>query len=194
MRVALDATPLALTTGGLTRYTAELSRALADRYPESDFVLISDQAFTMPEPLGGSLRAGGRPRGGHRAFPRCGVGRGSGAAWGFGCLSSHGVAGGGYSAVFSLRGYARTAKEPRRVGRSVARGAPPAWRGPCAGRPEAGGFQPVARRARVAGDGRSQRYRSGAALLRRAGIGLPFLLRRLRPAGARGHAVRGVCA
>jgi len=62
MRVALDATPLALTTGGLTRYTAELSRALADRYPESDFVLISDQAFAMPEPLGGNLRAGGRPR------------------------------------------------------------------------------------------------------------------------------------
>ena len=48
MRVALDATPLALTTGGLTRYTAELSRALADRYPESDFVLISDQALADP--------------------------------------------------------------------------------------------------------------------------------------------------
>ena len=52
MRVALDATPLALTTGGLTRYTAELSRALAERYPGSDFVLLSDQAFTMPEPHG----------------------------------------------------------------------------------------------------------------------------------------------
>ena len=62
MRVALDATPLALTTGGLTRYTSELSRALADGYPESNFVLLSDQAFTMPEPHGGSLRAGGRPR------------------------------------------------------------------------------------------------------------------------------------
>src|SRR6266478_3217195 len=64
MRVALDATPLALTTGGLTRYTAELSRALAERYPESDFVLLSDQAFTMPEPYGGNLRAVGRPRNG----------------------------------------------------------------------------------------------------------------------------------
>jgi hypothetical protein len=62
MRVALDATPLALTTGGLTRYTAELSRALAERYRESDFVLLSDQQFTIPEPYPGNLRAGGRAR------------------------------------------------------------------------------------------------------------------------------------
>jgi alpha-1,3-rhamnosyl/mannosyltransferase len=62
MRVALDATPLTLTTGGLARYTAELSRALADRYPEDDFVLLSDQAFTVPEPHRGNLRAGGQPR------------------------------------------------------------------------------------------------------------------------------------
>src|SRR6266851_2950155 len=62
MRVALDATPLTLTTGGLARYAAELSRALADGYPESDFVMLSDQAFTRPEPHGGNLHAGGRPR------------------------------------------------------------------------------------------------------------------------------------
>lgn len=62
MRVALDATPLALSTGGLTRYAAELSCALADRYPESDFVLLSDQAFSMPEPHRSNLRAGGCPR------------------------------------------------------------------------------------------------------------------------------------
>src|SRR5260221_113951 len=62
MRVALDATPLVLTSGGLARYTAELSRALADRYPEDEFVLLSDQAFTMPEPHRGNLRAGGHPR------------------------------------------------------------------------------------------------------------------------------------
>ena len=62
MRVALDATPLTLTTGGLTRYTTELSRALADRYPASDFVMLSDQAFTRPEPHRENLRAGGRPR------------------------------------------------------------------------------------------------------------------------------------
>lgn len=62
MRVALDATALALTSGGLTRYATELSRALADGYPEDDFVLLSDQAFTMPEPPRGNLRAGGRPQ------------------------------------------------------------------------------------------------------------------------------------
>jgi glycosyltransferase involved in cell wall biosynthesis len=62
MRVALDATPLMLTSGGLARYTAELSRALADRFPEDDFVLLSDQAFAIPEPHRGNLRAGSRPR------------------------------------------------------------------------------------------------------------------------------------
>ena len=62
MRVALDATALALTNGGLARYAAELSRALADRYPEGDFALLSDQAFTMPEPHRRNLRAAGRPR------------------------------------------------------------------------------------------------------------------------------------
>ncbi|HXI39633.1 MAG TPA: glycosyltransferase family 1 protein [Bryobacteraceae bacterium] len=62
MRVALDATALALTAGGLARYTAELSRALADCYPEDDFVLLSDQEFAMPAPWRRNLRAGGRPR------------------------------------------------------------------------------------------------------------------------------------
>jgi glycosyltransferase involved in cell wall biosynthesis len=45
MRVAIDATPLTLKTGGLARYTAELAEALAHEYPEDDFYLISDQAF-----------------------------------------------------------------------------------------------------------------------------------------------------
>jgi len=62
MRVALDATPLTLTTGGLQRYTSELTRALADLYPESDFVLLSDQPFAMPEPHARNLHAGPRPR------------------------------------------------------------------------------------------------------------------------------------
>ena len=34
--------------GGLARYTAELSRALAEQYPDDDFVLLSDQPFPMP--------------------------------------------------------------------------------------------------------------------------------------------------
>jgi hypothetical protein len=33
-KVALDATPLTLTSGGLLRYTAELSLALAENFPE----------------------------------------------------------------------------------------------------------------------------------------------------------------
>ena len=62
MRVALDATPLVLTSGGLTRYTAELSRALATAFPEDDFVLLSDQRFRVPLPARGNLHAGGSPR------------------------------------------------------------------------------------------------------------------------------------
>src|SRR5579872_3107346 len=62
MRVALDATPLALSTGGLQRYTAELSRALAVNYPVDDFVLLSDQPFQMPEARPSNLRQGRGPR------------------------------------------------------------------------------------------------------------------------------------
>jgi glycosyltransferase involved in cell wall biosynthesis len=45
MRVAIDATPLTLKTGGLARYTSELAEALAREFPEDDFYLISDQSF-----------------------------------------------------------------------------------------------------------------------------------------------------
>src|SRR6266852_2510480 len=62
MRVALDATPLALSTGGLTRYAAELSGALADTYPDDDFVLLSDRPFPMPALGKRNLRCGGLPR------------------------------------------------------------------------------------------------------------------------------------
>jgi glycosyltransferase involved in cell wall biosynthesis len=48
MRVALDATPLTLSSGGLRRYTAELSCALAAEFPEDEFLLLSDQPFTLP--------------------------------------------------------------------------------------------------------------------------------------------------
>src|SRR5438105_2599630 len=43
MRVALDATPLALTSGGLARYTSELVSTLAAQFPEDDYQLVSDQ-------------------------------------------------------------------------------------------------------------------------------------------------------
>jgi len=62
MRVALDATPLLLSSGGLARYTAELSVALADHYPADEFVLLSDQPFAMPAPETGTLFRGGLPR------------------------------------------------------------------------------------------------------------------------------------
>src|SRR5215468_7799057 len=41
MRVALDATPLTLSSGGLTRYTQEVARALASQFPEDEYCLIS---------------------------------------------------------------------------------------------------------------------------------------------------------
>jgi glycosyltransferase involved in cell wall biosynthesis len=48
MRVALDATPLTLSSGGLARYTRELSQALAAQYPEDEYVLLSDQLPPWP--------------------------------------------------------------------------------------------------------------------------------------------------
>ena len=61
MRVALDATPLAHSTGGLARYTAELAGALAENYPGDDFALLSDQPFRMPEPPRRNLWRGSPP-------------------------------------------------------------------------------------------------------------------------------------
>ncbi|MGD0200389.1 MAG: glycosyltransferase family 1 protein [Bryobacteraceae bacterium] len=62
MRVALDATPLALASGGLRRYTWELSRALAEQFPEDSFLLVSDQPFAVPAPAPPNLARGGGPR------------------------------------------------------------------------------------------------------------------------------------
>ena len=45
MRVAIEAASLALTSGGLARYTSELSLALARTYPEDEYYLVSDQPF-----------------------------------------------------------------------------------------------------------------------------------------------------
>jgi glycosyltransferase involved in cell wall biosynthesis len=46
MRVAIDATPLTLSSGGLARYTSELTQALSAQFPEDEYTLISE-----PEPL-----------------------------------------------------------------------------------------------------------------------------------------------
>jgi glycosyltransferase involved in cell wall biosynthesis len=70
MRVAIEAASLALSSGGLARYTAELSMALARAFPDDEFFLISDQPFRMPAPPKGdpegdapaNLQRGGGPR------------------------------------------------------------------------------------------------------------------------------------
>jgi alpha-1,3-rhamnosyl/mannosyltransferase len=48
MKIALDATPLTVPSGGVRRYTEELSRALAQTFPEDQFWLLSDQSFSLP--------------------------------------------------------------------------------------------------------------------------------------------------
>ncbi len=48
MRVALDATPLTLSSGGIARYVRELSRALVTEFPQDQYVLVSDQPFQAP--------------------------------------------------------------------------------------------------------------------------------------------------
>jgi O-antigen biosynthesis alpha-1,3-mannosyltransferase len=62
MRVAIDATPLTLSSGGLRRYTQELSVALAENFPQDEFLLVSDQRFSMPHTAPLNLRRGGGPR------------------------------------------------------------------------------------------------------------------------------------
>jgi glycosyltransferase involved in cell wall biosynthesis len=62
MRVAIEAASLALTSGGLPRYTSELSLALARCFPGDEFVLISDQPFPMPPGSPVNLTRGGGPR------------------------------------------------------------------------------------------------------------------------------------
>jgi glycosyltransferase involved in cell wall biosynthesis len=67
VKIALDATPLTLTSGGLPRYVNELSVALAQAYPEDAYSLLSDQPFQMPERAPANLVRG---RGPHRPADR----------------------------------------------------------------------------------------------------------------------------
>jgi glycosyltransferase involved in cell wall biosynthesis len=62
MRVAIEAAALGLSSGGLARYTGELSLALARTFPEEEFYLTSDQPFDMPAGAPPNLKRGGRPR------------------------------------------------------------------------------------------------------------------------------------
>jgi glycosyltransferase involved in cell wall biosynthesis len=61
MKIALDATPLTIASGGVQRYTAELSRALAQNFPQDEFWLLSDQKFSPPADTP-NLRTGAGPR------------------------------------------------------------------------------------------------------------------------------------
>jgi glycosyltransferase involved in cell wall biosynthesis len=61
MTVALDATPLTVATGGTRRYTLELAHALAGRFPDDEYWLLSDQPFSAPK-FATNLRQGDLPR------------------------------------------------------------------------------------------------------------------------------------
>jgi glycosyltransferase involved in cell wall biosynthesis len=62
MKIALDATPLTIPSGGVRRYTEELSRALAESFPEDEFWLFSDQRFEPALPEHANLKVGRGPR------------------------------------------------------------------------------------------------------------------------------------
>jgi glycosyltransferase involved in cell wall biosynthesis len=62
MKIALDATPLTVLSGGVRRYTEQLSHALAENFPEDEFWLLSDQRFDLPAPTFSNLKIGCGPR------------------------------------------------------------------------------------------------------------------------------------
>jgi glycosyltransferase involved in cell wall biosynthesis len=62
MKIALDATPLTVPSGGVRRYTEQLSHALAENFPEDEFWLLSDQRFDLPAPTFSNLKIGRGPR------------------------------------------------------------------------------------------------------------------------------------
>jgi glycosyltransferase involved in cell wall biosynthesis len=61
MKIALDATPLTVPSGGVRRYTEELTRALCDSFPVDQFWLLSDQKIALPFARP-NLNAGQGPR------------------------------------------------------------------------------------------------------------------------------------
>ncbi len=62
LNIALDATPLLEPTGGVSRYTSELTLALAERYPEDEFWLLSDQPFAPLKTGLRNIKYGERPQ------------------------------------------------------------------------------------------------------------------------------------
>lgn len=61
MTIALDATPLTISTGGVARYTLELARALATEFPQDQYWLLSDQILPAPVLFPSNLRCGSPP-------------------------------------------------------------------------------------------------------------------------------------
>jgi glycosyltransferase involved in cell wall biosynthesis len=59
--IALDGTPLTISTGGIARYTLELARALAAEFPEDQYWLLSDQVLLPPAPVPANLNVGDPP-------------------------------------------------------------------------------------------------------------------------------------
>jgi glycosyltransferase involved in cell wall biosynthesis len=62
MIVALDGTPLTLTSGGLRRYTGELHRALQSTFPEDSYHVLSDQLTPPRNPFDRRWWSIGLPR------------------------------------------------------------------------------------------------------------------------------------
>jgi glycosyltransferase involved in cell wall biosynthesis len=62
MIAALDATPLTVSTGGVARYTAELSRAMGRAFGDDAYWLVSDQSFDLPEGMPANVKKGDGPR------------------------------------------------------------------------------------------------------------------------------------
>ena len=62
MRVAIEAGSLTLTSGGLARYTSELSLSLARCFPSDEFFLLTDRPFPMPPAAPANLKRGGEAR------------------------------------------------------------------------------------------------------------------------------------
>src|SRR5215469_12672385 len=60
--IALDATPLVESTGGVARYARELSLALAQEFPEDQYWLLSDQSLPELPPGPANLHLGSGPR------------------------------------------------------------------------------------------------------------------------------------
>ncbi|MBV6432268.1 MAG: D-inositol-3-phosphate glycosyltransferase [Bryobacteraceae bacterium] len=70
MKVALDATPLTETSGGIRRYTAELAKALPRLFPQDEYLLVSDQSYQHPEGCGARGARGGEKRWWSCGLPR----------------------------------------------------------------------------------------------------------------------------